>query len=155
MEGVSLGQHLNPPEGCPEVIKSLMLSCWKHTPKDRIRFLKIVETLSEDNLKASMSHSSSLYAKLCPSDCKVKHRLSMSKQVDTRNKGMLNNLNEQEPEQTSSMFTSTSISPLISNNITTTRLAESPELNANPNITPETQYTIIVANPVDLEEEKY
>ena len=42
-----------------------------------------------------------------------------------------------------------------SNNITTTRLAESPELNANPNITPETQYTIIVANPVDLEEEKY
>ena len=153
MEGVSLGHHLNPPEGCPEVIKSLMLSCWEHTPNDRIRFSKIVDTLSEDNLKALMSHSNSLYAKICPLDYKEKYRLSMSNQVDKRKKDMFTNLNDQRPEKTSSWPTSTSISPLISNQLTTTRLAESPELNANPKITPATQYTVIVANTIDLEEE--
>ena len=153
MEGVSLGQHLNPPEGCPEVIKSLMLSCWEHTPSDRIRFSRIAETLSEDNLKASTSHSSSLYAKLCPVDYKEKYRLSMSNHVEKRNKDILNNSSKQRPEKTYSCPTPTSISPLISKNISTTRLAESPELTANPSKTPETQYTVILANTEDLDEE--
>ena len=153
MEGVSLGHHLNPPEGCPEVIKSLMLSCWEHTPNDRIRFSKIVDTLSEDNLKALMSHSNSLYAKFCPLDYKEKYRLSMSNQVDKRKKDMFTNLNDQRPEKTSSWPTSTSISPLISKNISTTIMSESPELTTNANTIPETQYTVILANTEDLEEE--
>ena len=61
MEGVSLGQHPTPPEGCPDVIKSLMLSCWEHLPNKRIKFSKIKEMLSEDNLKVSMGHSNTSY----------------------------------------------------------------------------------------------
>ena len=44
MEEVSLGQHLNPPEGCPDVIKSLMLSCWKVNPNDRISNISVVDS---------------------------------------------------------------------------------------------------------------
>jgi hypothetical protein len=61
MEGVSLGQHPTPPEGCPDVIKSLMLSCWEHFPQNRNKFSKIVEILCEYNIKASMGHSNKSY----------------------------------------------------------------------------------------------
>ena len=61
MEEVSTGQHLNPPEGCPDAIKCLMLECWEELPKDRITFKKIVETLSDDNFKLSIAHSNPSY----------------------------------------------------------------------------------------------
>ena len=63
MEEVSHGQHPTPPEGCPDVIKGLMLSCWEKCPMDRITFSKIVEQLSDDNLKVSMAHSNPSYGK--------------------------------------------------------------------------------------------
>ena len=66
MEAVSLGHHLNPPEGCPDVIKTIMLSCWKLYPNDRIKFSTIVESLSEDNLKKILDTSNSTYGKLRP-----------------------------------------------------------------------------------------
>ena len=66
MEAVSLGHHLNPPEGCPDVIKTIMLSCWKLFPNDRIKFSTIVESLSEDNLKKILDTSNSSYGKLRP-----------------------------------------------------------------------------------------
>ena len=46
MEGVAQGLHPTPPEGCPVVISSLMLSCWEYLPDVRITFDEIVETLS-------------------------------------------------------------------------------------------------------------
>ena len=63
MERVSVGQHLTPPEGCPDIIKCLMLSCWEQFPMDRITFSKIVEQLSDCNLKRSMGHSNPSYGK--------------------------------------------------------------------------------------------
>merc|ERR1712135_230287 len=66
MEAVSLGHHLNPPEGCPDVIKTIVLSCWKLFPNDRIKFSTIVESLSEDNLKKILDTSNSSYGKLRP-----------------------------------------------------------------------------------------
>ena len=64
MEAVSLGHHLNPPEGCPDVIKTIMLSCWKLYPNDRMKFSTIVESLSEDNLKQIHDTSNLTYGKL-------------------------------------------------------------------------------------------
>ena len=66
MEAVSLGHHLNPPEGCPDVIKTIMLSCWKLCPNERISFTAIAEKLSEDNLKKILDNSNSMYGKLRP-----------------------------------------------------------------------------------------
>ena len=66
MEAVSLGHHLNPPEGCPDVIKTIMLSCWKLCPNERINFTTIAEKLSEDNLKTILDNSNSMYGKLRP-----------------------------------------------------------------------------------------
>ena len=63
MEQVSMGNHPAPPEGCPDVIKSLMLSCWTPLPRDRIDFTEIVNTLSKDNLKVSLTHSNPSYTK--------------------------------------------------------------------------------------------
>ena len=51
MESVSLGQHLTPPEGCPDVIKTLMMSCWQQVPNNRLSFSEIINTLSADSLK--------------------------------------------------------------------------------------------------------
>ena len=61
MEGLSLGLRLTPPEGCPDLIKSLMISCWELIPSERITFSKIVEILSSDNLKISLGHSNTSY----------------------------------------------------------------------------------------------
>ena len=61
MEAVSLGQHLEPPEGCPYLIKHLMLSCWQLCPTNRIRFSTIVDSLSEDNIDNSMGYSRILF----------------------------------------------------------------------------------------------
>ena len=61
MEQVSMGNHPAPPEGCPDVIKSLMLSCWTPLPRDRVDFTEIVNTLSKDNLKVSLTHSNPCY----------------------------------------------------------------------------------------------
>lgn len=61
MEAVSLGQHLDPPEGCPNVVKHLMLSCWELIPNNRITFSDIVYSLSEDNTDNMMGYSRLLY----------------------------------------------------------------------------------------------
>ena len=63
MEDVSIGKHLDPPEGCPDVIKNLMLSCWKLRPGDRIKFSVIAKTLSKSNFEPPRAYSNSLYTK--------------------------------------------------------------------------------------------
>ena len=152
MEGVSLGQHLNPPEGCPEVIKSLMLSCWELIPNDRISFSKIVETLSEDNLKSSMSNPNYMNAKLCPLDYKSKYRLSLSNQVEKRNEDLIKNINIKRTANSSSWHMSTNNVPLNSKHSCSPLLDESPETQENPSVTTETQYTVILASTEDLED---
>ena len=47
IEQVSQGLHPNPPEGCPDGVSTLMLSCWKYLPDDRIKFENILESLSQ------------------------------------------------------------------------------------------------------------
>ena len=44
---VSSGYHLLPPVGCPDGVKSLMMSCWKQLPQERITFEEIVTQLEE------------------------------------------------------------------------------------------------------------
>ena len=57
MENFAIGLHLTPPEGCPGIIKSLMLSCWKHFPNERNSFSEIIEKLSESNSDKLINHS--------------------------------------------------------------------------------------------------
>ena len=59
---------MTPPEGCTDVIKSLMLSCWEFYPKNRISFEKIVETLSEDSVHPHFAHSNIAYKKKWQAD---------------------------------------------------------------------------------------
>ena len=59
---------MTPPEGCTDVIKSLMLSCWEFYPKNRTSFEKIVETLSEDSIHPHFAHSNVGYKKKRPAD---------------------------------------------------------------------------------------
>ena len=58
---VASGHHLTPPEGCPDVIKALMLSCWKYSPNDRRTFSSISSQLEEPNLTSLMGHANSCY----------------------------------------------------------------------------------------------
>ena len=67
LEDVSLGKHLDPPEGCSDVIKKLMLSCWKLRPSDRINFSQIIETLSEYTFETPNAYSNNLYTEAHPS----------------------------------------------------------------------------------------
>ena len=60
MEQVSMGNHPAPPEGCPDVIKCLMLSCWARWSKDRIDFCEIVNKLSKDILFSGAIHQNGL-----------------------------------------------------------------------------------------------
>ena len=59
---------MTPPEGCTDVIKSLMLSCWEFYPKNRTSFEKIVEILSEDSIHPQFAHSNVGYKKKRPAD---------------------------------------------------------------------------------------
>ena len=70
MEGVSLGQHPDPPEGCPSVIKHVMLSCWQLTPKDRVGFSDIVDSLSEDIRDNRLGYSRLLFHSDTKGDCR-------------------------------------------------------------------------------------
>ena len=69
MEMVSSGHHLTPPEGCPDLIKTLMLSCWTHSPNDRTTFANISEQFKEQNLKTPMGHTNSCYGVVKERDC--------------------------------------------------------------------------------------
>ena len=64
MEGIALGLHPTPPEGCPAMLKSLMLSCWKRFPKERNSFSNIVAELSQNNSSQLFGYSNSFYGKL-------------------------------------------------------------------------------------------
>ena len=68
LEDVSLGKHLDPPEGCSDVIKKLMLSCWKLHPSDRINFSQIIETLSQYNFETPNVYSNNHYTEAHPSN---------------------------------------------------------------------------------------
>ena len=65
MEAVSLGQHPGPPEGCPNVIKHLMLSCWQPLPSDRNTFSDIIASLLEDDVDNIRGYSRLLYFDEC------------------------------------------------------------------------------------------
>ena len=67
LEDVSLGHHLDPPVGCPDLVRKLMLSCWEHRPSNRISFPRIVKTLSNINFEITRAYSNSLYSETCPS----------------------------------------------------------------------------------------
>ena len=58
---VPAGLRLNPPHRCPDVIKSLMMSCWKEKPPERICFELIWETLKRTNQKKVILSHRALY----------------------------------------------------------------------------------------------
>jgi hypothetical protein len=43
---VPVGLRLSPPDGCPDVIQKLMISCWKPEPHDRATFEMICHELN-------------------------------------------------------------------------------------------------------------
>ena len=47
MEAVEGGYRLPKPEGCPHAIYTIMMSTWKHEPKDRPTFESLITLLKE------------------------------------------------------------------------------------------------------------
>ena len=157
MEAVSLGHHLNPPEGCPDVIKTIMLSCWKLYPNDRIKFSTIVESLSEDNLKKILDTSNSTYGKLRPLSYTDRTKQVNLNRIDKSifmDKDRVNN-----SEQIPLMVTEGSYSSFQAKLSSDRNLSDSLDVKQIDLQTPETEYTIILPNKdyddesKDLEEE--
>ena len=153
MEAVSLGHHLNPPEGCPDVIKTIMLSCWKLCPNERINFTTIAEKLSEDNLKKILDNSNSVYGKLRPLSYTDKSKHLIANRGNKPNLMMEKHKSENAeqgfpmlPDQTcNSLFKlKYSSDPLLS------EAAKAKQVEAQ---TPDTEYTIIIAND-DFQDEE-
>ena len=157
MEAVSLGHHLNPPEGCPDVIKTIMLSCWKLGPNERINFSTIADRLSEDNLEKILATSSSMYGKLKPLSYTDKSRHLISNRVNKSNLLVEKN----KPESSEQGFpmlpdescNSTCNSPVGSKYSSDPLLADSSRVKKIEAQTPETEYTIIIANDDSQDEE--
>ena len=157
MEAVSLGHHLNPPEGCPDVIKTIMLSCWKLFPNDRIKFSTIVESLSEENLKKILDTSNSTYGKLRPLSYTDK-----TKQINLNSieKSLLMDKNRiSNSEQIPLMVLEGSYNSFQAKLSSDQNSSDSLDAKQIDSRTPETEYTIILPNKTydddskDLEEE--
>ena len=144
MEAVSLGHHLNPPEGCPDVIKTIMLSCWKLFPNDRIKFSTIVESLSEDNLKKILDTSNSSYGKLRPLSYTDKTKQINLNRID---KSVLMDKNRvNDSEQIPLMATEDSYSSFQAKLSSDQNSADSLDAKQVDLRTSETEYTIILPN---------
>ena len=144
MEAVSLGHHLNPPEGCPDVIKTIMLSCWKLYPNDRIKFSTIVESLSEDNLKKILDTSNSTYGKLRPlsyTDRTKQINLNRLDKSILMDKDRVNN-----SEQIPLMVTEGSYSSFQAKLSSDQNSSDSLDVKPIDLRTSETEYTIILPN---------
>ena len=144
MEAVSLGHHLNPPEGCPDVIKTIMLSCWKLFPNDRIKFSTIVESLSEDNLKKILDTSNSSYGNLRPLSYTDKTKQTNLNRLD---KSILMDKNRvSNSEQIPLMVTEGSYSSFQAKLSSDQNSSDSLDAKQIDLRTPETEYTIILPN---------
>ena len=144
MEAVSLGHHLNPPEGCPDVIKTIMLSCWKLFPNDRIKFSTIVESLSEENLKKILDTSNSTYGKLRPLSYTDKTKQINLNRID---KSVLMDKNRvNDSEQIPLMATEDSYSSFQAKLSSDQNSADSLDAKQVDLRTSETEYTIILPN---------
>ena len=157
MEAVSLGHHLNPPEGCPDVIKTIMLSCWKLFPNDRIKFSTIVESLSEENLKKILDTSNSTYGKLRPLSYTDKTKQINLNRID---KSLLMDKNRiSNSEQIPLMATEGSYNSFQAKLSSDQNSSDSLDAKQIDSRTPETEYTIILPNKTydddskDLEDE--
>ena len=157
MEAVSLGHHLNPPEGCPDVIKRIMLSCWKLFPNDRIKFSTIVESLSEENLKKILDTSNSTYGKLRPLCYTDKTKLINLNSIE---KSLLMDKNRiSNSEQIPLMVTEGSYNSFQAKLSSDQNSSDSLDAKQIDSRTPETEYTIILPNKTydddskDLEDE--
>ena len=145
MEEVSHGQHPTPPEGCPDVIKSLMLSCWQHIPTNRISFSSITEKLSIDNLTFSIGYSNHLYGSdVAPlSKNPMSPTLTGKTEQDEKLKGQI----RVDPSENNgnSWPKLTNFSPVKTPSIGSPILNEaSNEINSNPSVESLTQYTTIL-----------
>ena len=153
MEAVSLGHHLNPPEGCPDVIKTIMLSCWKLYPNDRMKFSTIVESLSEDNLKKILDTSNSTYGKLRPLSYADKTKQINLNRVDRSilmDKNRVNN-SEQIPLMKTEGSNS-SFQPKLSSDQNSADSLDAKQIDIR---TQETEYTLILPNKDYDGESKY
>ena len=157
MEAVSLGHHLNPPEGCPDVIKTIMLSCWKLFPNDRIKFSTIVESLSEENLKKILDTSNSTYGKLRPLSYTDKTKQINLNRID---KSLLMDKNRiSNSEQIPLIVTEGSYNSFQAKLSSDQDSSDSLDAKQIDSRTPETEYTIILPNKTydddskDLEDE--
>ena len=146
MEGVSLGQHPTPPEGCPDVIKTLMLSCWEHLPNNRTKFSKIVEILSENNLKASMGHSNTSYGIVTSLDQRKPSNPSLLEDNQKKNSDVLSKTKEQPTDKITSwpkLSNFSNLSPLLEESF----LPEKSEVvTITPSTDSVTEYTVILAD---------
>ena len=151
---MSLGQHLTPPEGCPDMIKSLMLSCWNLCPTERITFSKIVELLSKANIKTSAGQSNSSYH--VPINYDQNHSVLWSKQGYQQNKTSISNAEERRPEGAYSLHKSPNTSHINSKHSSSPLLPELLDDNLYLDLQSsefQTQYTVILASEEEELEE--
>ena len=152
MEQVSLGNHPAPPEGCPDIIKCLMLSCWARWAKDRIDFNEIVNKLSKDNIKVSMTHSNPCYGMTTCQEPKESLDDPASKVnapimgVKKKTSFMITNETEKKPKSWPKLsnFAEISTSLDISHTQKESVREESDDTKSIPSIKPNTEYTEII-----------
>ena len=147
-----MGNHPAPPEGCPDVIKCLMLSCWARWSKDRIDFCEIVNKLSKDNIKVSMTHSNPCYGM---TTCEEPTKLSndpdskvIAPMLGVKKKSSFIIATEKEEKPKSwpklSNFAEISTSLDISHTQKESVCEESDDTKSIPSIKPNTEYTVII-----------
>ena len=148
MEEVSHGQHPTPPEGCPDVIKSLMLSCWQHTPANRISFSLITEKLSIDNLNVSIGYSNRLYGSDVTPLTKNPMSPTLNGKIEQDEKSKEQIKVDPSENNCNSWPKLTNFSPVKTPSMGSPILNEaSHEINSNPSVESLTQYTTILPGP--------
>ena len=148
MEEVSHGQHPTPPEGCPDVIKSLMLSCWQHTPANRIDFFSITEKLSIDNLNVSIGYSNRLYGSDVAPLTKNSTSSTLAGKTEQVEKLKGNIKTDPSEHNGTSWPKLTNFSPVKTPSMGSPTLNEAThEMNSNPSVESLTQYTTILPGP--------
>ena len=154
MEQVSLGNHPAPPEGCPDVIKCLMLSCWTRWAKERIEFSEIVKKLSKDNIKVSMTHSNPCYGMttcqepIKPLDDPASKVNAPAMGVKKKSSFMITTETEEKPKSWPKLsnFAEISTSLDISHTQKESACEESDDSKSLPSIKPSTEYTVIISD---------
>jgi len=125
-----------------------MLSCWQHTPANRIDFFSITEKLSIDNLNVSIGYSNRLYGSDVAPLTKNSTSSTLAGKTEQVEKLKGNIKTDPSEHNGTSWPKLTNFSPVKTPSMGSPTLNEaSHEMNSNPSVESHTQYTTILPGP--------